>query len=240
MASNITLYRLFIASPSDIEIEHQIIRNTVSEWNFLHGEKLQANIEVVSWLSNSYSEFGDTPQSIINRQLFDSSDIIVGVFWTRFGSPTEDDDSGTEGELKRGISQSKKVMLYFSEKPVAPSLINSEGYKRIQEFKEDFKSKGLYFTFQNEGDFEKLFRKHLSLLMNKLAPEQEKESISKYQEFVNKVGDTEIRYCRKCGSERPHKWIKRSHDTFFYTERYYEFLLVCDYCGKEEMFYTTE
>lgn len=245
MPSKIILYRLFLASPSDIVLEHESIRNVVSDWNIQHGKKMNANIEVVSWLTHSYSEFGERPQELINRQVFDASDIIVGIFWTKFGSPTGKEESGTEEELKKGISNSKKVMIYFSEKPISPDKINTEGYKKIQKFKEEFKDKGLYFIYNDEKAFEKLFRSQLALFMNDFHTDVINTDIRferndiRFEYYNKKIGEKEERYCTRCRTKRNHTIIKRKHDTFFFTSTYYDINFVCEYCEKEETIIST-
>lgn len=168
MAKQIKLYRLFIASPSDIENERNIISEVVTDWNIQQGQTKSVNIEVASWHTHSYPSHGDRPQGLINKQVFDSSDIIVGVFWTHFGTPTGVADSGTEEEIIRGISQEKKVMVYFSDKPIPPSKLKIEEYQKIQEFKDEYRNRGIYFPFKEEEEFRKLFRQHLAAIMDEL------------------------------------------------------------------------
>lgn len=166
MPKEIKLYRLFIAAPSDIENERQIIRDVVTDWNVQHGQNKNVNIEVVSWRTHSYPSYGERPQDLINQQVFDSSDIIVGVFWTKFGTPTGVADSGTEEEIKRGIEKGKKVMVYFSEKPINPKEISVKEYQKVEAFKGEYENEGIYFTYEDEENYRKLFRKHLAAVMD--------------------------------------------------------------------------
>ena len=157
-----------MASPSDIETERQIITETVTEWNIQHGQQKNVNIEVVSWHTHSYPAYGDTPQALINKQVFDSSDLIVGVFWTQFGTPTEVAESGTEEEIERGIEQKKKVMVYFSDKPIPPSKLKASEFQKIQDFKDEYKDRGIYFSYNDDENFRKLLRSHLAAVMDEL------------------------------------------------------------------------
>lgn len=175
MAQQIKLFRLFVAAPSDVEFEQSIIREVVTEWNIQNGQMKKTNIEVVSWHTHSYPAHGDRPQALINRQVFDSSDIVVGVFWTHFGSPTGVADSGTEEEIKRGILQKKKVMVYFSDAPVPPSKLDADQFHKINGFRKEYEGKGLYFLFKSQEEFRGIFRQHLAALMNDLAENNEKD-----------------------------------------------------------------
>jgi hypothetical protein len=44
----------------------------------------------------------DGPQGLVDERMqIDEADIVIGIFWKRFGTPTGDADSGTEHELRR-------------------------------------------------------------------------------------------------------------------------------------------
>lgn len=166
MAKTITEYQLFFAHPSDIVEEYEIASIVIEEWNRQHGIKLGARIQMTSWSTHSYPATGDRPQAIINKQVVDDADIVVGIFWSKFGSPTGKSDSGTEEEIRRSIKNQKKVMLYFSDRPLNPSKLNIEQYSKIQTFKNEFKDSGIYWLVNNSEDFETYFRQHLASLMN--------------------------------------------------------------------------
>jgi hypothetical protein len=58
---------------------------------------------------------------IINRQLLDEADIVVGIFGTRVGTRTEKYVSGTVEEIKRHVAAGKTAKVYFSDIPVSPA-----------------------------------------------------------------------------------------------------------------------
>jgi len=166
MAKLIKQFRLFIATPSDISEEKEIISQVVNEWNLNFGQSANVHIETTHWTTHSYPEYGDRPQAIINKQIVEEADIIIGVFWTRFGSPTGVANSGTEEEIKLGIKNNKKVMVYFSDHPVSLSKVNYDEYQKIIQFKEEYKDRGLYFSYTDSNDFRNMLRTHLSRIMN--------------------------------------------------------------------------
>ncbi len=108
------------------------------------------------------------PQAIINRQVLDSADIVVGVFWTHFGTPTSSAESGTEEEIERGIASGKRVMVYFSDRPLAPSALDSAEYTKVSAFKRTYAKRGLYTEYGDLSKFRESFRTHLALVMNEL------------------------------------------------------------------------
>ena len=87
-------------------------------------------------------------------QIVETSDMAIAVFWTKFGEPTAHFASGTEEEIETMISKRKQVFLYFLEKPIPPSMINSSEYKKIVNFKKKYHDKGIYFIVKDERELE--------------------------------------------------------------------------------------
>jgi hypothetical protein len=88
-----TVVRVLIASPGDTGQARLLLRDVLQEWNSLHAEDSSVMLLPVMWERDATPEMGDRPQGIINRQLVDASDILVGIFWTRLGTPTSLDIS---------------------------------------------------------------------------------------------------------------------------------------------------
>jgi hypothetical protein len=76
--------------------------------------------------SHCTPEYGTRPQEIINRAIVDGCDLLVGIFWTRIGSPTGIGDSGTTEEIERAGNAGKQIMLYFSSVEIDPDRINPD------------------------------------------------------------------------------------------------------------------
>lgn len=135
MAFTALVYRVLIASPSDVEKERERIPEVMAEWNAQNSADTGIVFVPVKWETHSTPEMGDRPQAIINRQLVHDSDILIGVFWTRIGSPTGIAESGSVEEIREFIQSGKRVMLYFSSVPVNPSAINRDQHQKLEEFK---------------------------------------------------------------------------------------------------------
>lgn len=158
------IFTLFIASPSDIKKEKATIRKLVNEWNNLQGRFKSVRIEVTDW-NDAFPIYGERPQAIINEQIFDRSDFVVGLFWTKFGSPTGVADSGTEEEILRAIKSQKRLLLYFSNAPTSPNNINPLEYEKVKAFKIKHQDSGLYKNYNSDTDFKKKFQNDLSAFM---------------------------------------------------------------------------
>lgn len=167
----IRLFSVFLSAPVDVTEEQLIVRGVIDDWNVQHGRASAARLELVYWRTHTFPTTGARPQAIINKQAFDNSDIVVGIFWSRFGTPTGRYGSGTEEELKRGIRKGKKVMVYFSRR-AAPKMKVLERSK-IDAFKKKIGMKALYWEYSDVQLFERDFRNHLALAMQELQKQRE-------------------------------------------------------------------
>ena len=163
MAQNVTLYNLLISCPGDVKSEITIIEEAVNEFNELYAEPLGITVQTRHWSKSSYAQSGGKPQELLNNQFVEKCDAAIAIFWTRFGTPTDEYGSGTEEEIEIMLQSGKQVFMYFSDKPCPPSQVDDEGYKRVQAFREKYKDKGVYFTYSTDEEFRKLFLAHLSM-----------------------------------------------------------------------------
>ena len=162
MAQSVTLYNLLISCPGDVRDEVALIEAAVNEFNELYADPLGITIKTRHWSKSSYAQSGGKPQALLNEQFVNKCDAAVAIFWTKFGSPTDEYGSGTEEEIEIMLQSGKQVFMYFSDKPISPSQMNDEGYKKIQAFREKYKDRGIYFTYSSDDEFKRLFFAHLS------------------------------------------------------------------------------
>ena len=166
MSYNARVFNVMIASPGDVASERAIVRDVVYEWNAVHSIKRNIVLLPVGWESHSSPEMGDSPQEIINKQVLEKCDLLVGIFWTRVGTPTTHYGSGTIEEIEKYITTEKPVMLYFSGKPVVLDSIDTDQIQQLKTFKESCKTRGLYFEYDSLSDFKEIFYHHLQLKIN--------------------------------------------------------------------------
>ena len=95
------------------------------------------------------------------------SDVVVGIFWKRFGTPTGDVQSGTEHELRNAWEAWRKngrpdVMVYFSTQPASPTTSTElEQWHRVVKFREELPKEQLWWSYTDPVEFERLLRGHL-------------------------------------------------------------------------------
>jgi len=156
-----------IASPGDVEDEREVIRTVIHDWNDVNASISQVMLAAVSWETHSSPELGARPQELINSRLLKDCDLLVGVFWTRLGTPTGKSPSGTVEEIEEHVAAGKPAMIYFSSRPVAPESIDADQYAQVKAIKEKWKSQGLIETYENISDFTYKFTKQLQLCLSK-------------------------------------------------------------------------
>lgn len=168
MSYQADVYNVMLASPGDVSLERQIARDIILDWNNINSSMRRIVLLPISWEYNSIPSLGNRPQEPINEQVLRNADILVGIFWTRIGTPTGKAVSGTVEEIEEHIESGKPAMLYFSNKPVMPDSIDAEQYNAVKKLKEEFRSKGLTNDFDSVEDFRKNFQRHLSMKLNEV------------------------------------------------------------------------
>ena len=98
MAYSASVVRVMLASPSDVPEERRIVTEEIHKWNDAHAESRHIILQPVRWETNSTPRLGRPAQTELNEQIAETADIVVGIFGTRFGTPTERHVSGTVEE----------------------------------------------------------------------------------------------------------------------------------------------
>lgn len=168
MAYQATIIPVMIASPGDVRDEREAIRAALHDWNDINSVASKIMLAPVGWDSHSSPELGARPQELINSRLLKTCDLLIGVFWTRIGSPTGKAVSGTVEEIQEHLNAGKPAMIYFCSKPVAPDSLDQEQYNKLKEFKAWCKKNGLIEEFENLEQFRSQLHKqlHICILSN--------------------------------------------------------------------------
>lgn len=165
MAYQATAIPVMIASPGDVFEEREVVREVVHSWNYINSARAKVVLIPAGWETHSSPELGVRAQELINERVLKDCDLLIGVFWTRLGTPTGDSESGTVEEIKEHIKAGKPAMIYFSSKPAAPETINPDQYKALQGFKAECKELGLVEEFENIIEFKDKVSRQLQLCL---------------------------------------------------------------------------
>ncbi|MFC6327995.1 tetratricopeptide repeat protein [Alloalcanivorax gelatiniphagus] len=171
MASQITNYRVFIASPGGLESERKVFRELLSSHNEADAIDRGCHFQTIGW-EITLGGMG-RPQSKINEDL-KSCDLFVLVLWDRWGSPTgakEGYTSGTHEEymvaldcLKSEELPMRDIVVFF--KAVDHRRMSDPGpqLSAVLDFKRSLeKERNLLFeTFDTPEAFGEKLRRHVA------------------------------------------------------------------------------
>ena len=166
-AYNAVVYRVVVGSPGDVAEERKIARDIIYSWNDDNAHTYSAVLLPVLWETHAVPEIGDRPQAIINRQLIETSQILIGIFWSRMGTPTGKAVSGTAEEIFKFVEADKPVLVYFCSRSI-PQTTDLQQFSLLKKFKTEIKKRGLIAEFETEQDLKDNLLKHLTAVVKKL------------------------------------------------------------------------
>lgn len=175
MSYSANVFRILIASPSDVREERDIISHVIQEWNDLYSYEKKVVLLPLRWETHASPELGARPQDIINREVVDLCDMAIGVFWTRIGTPTGKAEGGTVEEIERVGNKGKIVMLYFSKAKVDLDNIDFEQYNKLKAFKNKTCPNGLVESYIDLVDFRSKLAKQLEIKVRSLASQAKED-----------------------------------------------------------------
>ena len=189
MSYSATVYKVMIACPSDAQDERQTARDVVHQWNCLQSDSEREGIVLlpIGWDTHIAPEMGSHPQEIIEKQLLQQADLLVGIFLHRLGTPTLNAQSGTADEIDSHTNSGKPTMIYFLKEDVDPAKFDPEQYDKLMAFKNDLEKRGVLHEC-DRNKFENVFLKHLTITINKneyFRTETSEPEVSHVDDFDN-------------------------------------------------------
>ena len=127
MPERVQILRIVVASPVDVNAERAIVPNVVEDLNTGIAADRGLRLEVIQWETDTHPGFHpEGPQGLIDGILhIEDCDVVIGIFWKRFGTPIKEGATGTEHEIRRAYEAWEKqkrpqVMVYFNQKASTP------------------------------------------------------------------------------------------------------------------------
>lgn len=156
-------YTVLISCPSDVKKEKDVIKKVIDEFNRTHSYNYGVVFKDIEWKLGTYSSVGEDPQSQINRQIVDESDMAVALFWNRVGDETKNNISGTVEEIEKLCKQNKQVFLYFSSKPILANNLDINQFERLQDIKKKYQNSSIYKEYSTINEFKNIFENEFNL-----------------------------------------------------------------------------
>ena len=141
-------YNILIASPSDAERDE--VFRTIAAWNgSVGGVDRRVVFVPLMWERHAIAEADKAPQAAINEQLLDRADLVLAVFNSRLGTPTDDYPAGTVEEL--GCRKGRAAVFFLENPRLDPNAPDGiEQLKRLMEFRRGFG--GFARTYKENDD----------------------------------------------------------------------------------------
>jgi hypothetical protein len=176
------ILRIVVASPSDVNDERQRLDNVISEINRGIGDAMAITLELIKWETDTYPQFHPMgPQGAVDQGLrLEDCDIIIGIFWTKLGTPTVSGETGTEHELRSAHEIWKQregqpnrrplIMLYINNADFdTRSIALLDSRRAVLQFRDTFTLEGaLYGEYKGPQEFEDAIRNHLTRFLKSL------------------------------------------------------------------------
>lgn len=165
MAYLASVLHVMIASPSDVPEERAFARDVINEWNYVNAQTKQAVLLPIAWETHAAPNLGVPGQQQINANLLDSCDLLVGIFWSRIGTSTDEAQSGTVEEIEKQVKAGKPAMLYYSKRPL-PQNHDRQQFDALQQYLARWRPLGIAWPYNDPNEFRKLFVSQLQITLN--------------------------------------------------------------------------
>ena len=175
----VQILRIVVASPGDVQAERNALSTVVEELNHGIARDRGVRLELARWETNAYPGFHpEGPQGLIDPILrIETCDILIGIFWKRFGTPVTDAQSGTEHEFRLGYEAWKRagrpqIMVYFNQRAYTPKTSEeTDQWGQVLDFQRNFPKEGLWWPYRGRVQFERLVRNHLTQFLRQQGPD---------------------------------------------------------------------
>ena len=162
MSKTKTSYEILLSCPGDLNDQIDIVRRCINRFNETVGRQNNVVLELKHWSTSSYPKSGQSGQETLNQEFVEDCDAAIAIFWSRFGTPTDEYGSGTEEEIQIMLDSHKQVFMYFCTKnlPYNSDLLE---VKRIRDYKEKYEKDklGLYRCYDSDITFEMILSQDL-------------------------------------------------------------------------------
>jgi hypothetical protein len=178
---SLSLYRVFLASPGDVAVERQAVRNFFDDYNRSTAHLWNARFDLVDWENYSTVAVG-RPQELITRQTLEkfqtSLALVIGIMAQRFGSPSGKAESGTEEEFNWAMESHNstgfpEIKWFFRkidklELPADPDEADAalDQWKKVRAFRkqmQDMNNPVFFSEYPSASGFSQVFARDLNL-----------------------------------------------------------------------------
>lgn len=152
--------RVVLVSPNDVTAERDAFEEAIKMANQVASRR-RTVFELRRWEDVSPGYHPEGTQALIDSELnIEKCDLLVGIFWKRFGVIDPPPYSRTAWEILRGLEVSRNsatsldVKVYFSNRPYFPTgEEEAEEQARVLKFRHELQKQVLYRVYGAVEDF---------------------------------------------------------------------------------------
>lgn len=161
MSSTITRYDVLVSCPGDVVRLLPVVEDALNDFNKHYADSHMIELCMRHWSSDMYPRSGGKPQDLINEVVLPRCDAAIAIFWCKLGTPTDRYESGTVEEIEQMLDSGRQVFVYFSKEPVPYEVAKGGIDSRIDEFKNRYRDRGVYWEFSDGNELTHLLSRHL-------------------------------------------------------------------------------
>lgn len=152
MAYSVQVFRAMIASPGDTSLIRNGIYGRILEFNFRDSEGYGFALQPILWEKHAPAASGKLPQGVLDDELVNKSDILLGIFRRKFGNPVAGHNSGTVHEIEvfanPNVGRNPSVIFMKDM-----SKIKAPDRQKIRDYQTDIQSRD-FLTASYETDID--------------------------------------------------------------------------------------
>jgi hypothetical protein len=180
MATQLKHFKVVVASPSDVKSERECLKSVVEFVNRIARQRGFC-LDLYQWETDVHPQFHALgPQGAIDDALsIETCDVFICIFWSRFGTPINESDSGTQHELTIADKtwrqhQRPLIMLYFNDEPFSPkNAVEADQQAAVFRLREKLPSEAFYGSYKGTEEFKSRITNDLTLFVEKLDPSKD-------------------------------------------------------------------
>lgn len=163
------LVRVILVSPGDVAEEREAVKHIIDDLNRRVAPSHSCQLSLWRWETDARPGLHlQGPQGLIDERMeIAGADVVIGIFWKRFGTPIAGGGSGAEHELRRAWEAWRRngrpdVMVYFCQRPWFPAdAAEADQLHRVMTFRDELPEEQLWWNYTQTVEFERLIRAHL-------------------------------------------------------------------------------
>ncbi len=185
-----TIFRVILSSPSDLDKERECVKRIIDDINETY-KNAPAALQLIMWETDvpPLTDMRSGQYRIDEIFRIDDSDLLIGMFNKRIGSPELGAPSGTDHEIELAIQSyqdhgSPDIMLYFKRNKTPVDELSEKqiaDFKELTKRKKEYMKLGIVQEYTSTKDFERYIRKHIAQYFD------EKLKICQYNTSENRV-----------------------------------------------------